>query len=135
MWEEVSSDTKLTKAVSVDGNGRMLTDICTFNYPLSDCQPVYTSDGLIRWYVTNGNEATLYSIDPFRLDSYDITTAGDINADGSCNIADAVLLQKWLLAVPNTYLPNWRAADLCKDEKLNVFDLCMLKTALLSNGK
>ena len=46
-------------------------------------------------------------------------------------IADAVLLQKWLLSVPDTTLPNWKAADLYEDERLNVFDLCLLKRMLI----
>ena len=56
---------------------------------------------------------------------------GDVNNDGEFNVADVVLLQKWLLAVPNTYLANWRSADLCNDDKLNVFDLCLMKRELL----
>jgi len=52
---------------------------------------------------------------------------GDVNADGTFDIADAVLLQKWLLAVPDTNLENWKAADLCKDNRLDVFDLCVIK--------
>ena len=28
---------------------------------------------------------------------------GDLNADGALTVSDVVLLQKWLLAVPNTY--------------------------------
>ena len=59
------------------------------------------------------------------------TQLGDVNNDGSVTISDAVLLQKWLLSVPNTTLPNWKAADLCKDERLNVFDLCLLKRMLI----
>ena len=57
---------------------------------------------------------------------------GDCNDDGSFNVSDVVLLQKWLLAVPDTHLANWQAADLCKDNKLDVFDLCMMKRLLLS---
>ena len=56
---------------------------------------------------------------------------GDVNGDGELNITDVVLLQKWLLAVPNTHLSQWQAADLCKDERLNVFDLCLMKRELL----
>ena len=56
---------------------------------------------------------------------------GDVNGDGEFNISDVVLLQKWLLAVPNTHLSQWQAADLCKDERLDVFDLCMMKRELL----
>ena len=56
---------------------------------------------------------------------------GDINADGKLEIADVVLLQKWLLAVPDTYLPNWKAADLCKDDRLDAFDLCLMRRKLI----
>lgn len=56
---------------------------------------------------------------------------GDVNEDGSFNVADVVLLQKWLLAVPDTHLANWKAADFCEDNKLDVFDLTLMKRALL----
>ena len=59
------------------------------------------------------------------------TVAGDVNADGAFNIADAVLLQKWLLTVPNTHLADWKAADFCNDNVLNGFDLCLMKRELL----
>ena len=53
--------------------------------------------------------------------------------DGSFNIADIVMLQKWLLGVSDVTLPNWKAADFCEDEKLNVLDLCMMKRKLVEN--
>ncbi|WP_028520061.1 dockerin type I repeat-containing protein [Ruminococcus flavefaciens] len=56
---------------------------------------------------------------------------GDVNCDGEVTIADAVLLQKWLLAVPDTQLSYWQNADLCKDDKLDVFDLCLLKQMII----
>ena len=56
---------------------------------------------------------------------------GDVNADGEFNVSDLVLLQKWLLAVPNTKLADWKAADLCNDDRLDVFDLCFMRKALL----
>ena len=61
----------------------------------------------------------------------DDTLYGDVNNDGTFNVSDVVLLQKWLLAVPGTHLSNWKAADLCKDERLDVFDLCMMKRLLI----
>ncbi|MGN0607154.1 MAG: dockerin type I repeat-containing protein, partial [Oscillospiraceae bacterium] len=57
---------------------------------------------------------------------------GDVNTDGKFNIADIVLLKKWLLAVPDVELADWKAADLCEDGKLNVFDLCVMKHELIS---
>ncbi|HCR74001.1 MAG TPA: hypothetical protein DIW26_06390 [Ruminococcus sp.] len=57
---------------------------------------------------------------------------GDINADGKFDIADIVTLKKWILAVSDTELANWKAADLCEDGRLNVFDLCVMKQKLIS---
>lgn len=56
--------------------------------------------------------------------------AGDVNADGVFNISDAVLLQKWLLGMPDITLANWKAGDLCADERLDVFDFCLMKSKL-----
>ncbi len=56
--------------------------------------------------------------------------AGDVNGDGAFNTADAVLLQKWLLAVPDTELKNWEAGDLCADGRLDIFDLCAMRQNL-----
>ncbi len=60
---------------------------------------------------------------------------GDVNADGSFNVADVILLQKWLLAVPDTELADWKAADLCEDGVLNVFDLCLMKSSLIKHNQ
>ena len=62
------------------------------------------------------------------------TIEGDVNADGEFNVADVVLFQKWLLAVPDTHLANWKAADLCEDDRLDVFDLCLMKRELIQNS-
>lgn len=59
---------------------------------------------------------------------------GDINEDGKFSVADVVLLQKWLLAVPDTHLNNWKAADLCEDDRLNVSDLCLMKRAFIKSN-
>ncbi len=57
--------------------------------------------------------------------------AGDVNADGILSVADLVVLQKWLLDVPDVTLADWQAADLCNDGQLNVFDLCIMKKLLI----
>lgn len=56
---------------------------------------------------------------------------GDVNGDGSFGVADVVLFQKWLLNNPDVELDNWMAADFCEDGKLDVFDLCLMKKALI----
>ena len=60
---------------------------------------------------------------------------GDVNLDGKFNVSDLVLLQKWLLAVPDTHLNHWENADFCEDGVLNVFDLGLMKRELLSQSK
>lgn len=62
------------------------------------------------------------------------TLLGDINDDGSFNVADIVMFQKWLLGVSDVTLPNWKAADFYEDGKLNVLDLCMMKCKLIENS-
>jgi len=64
--------------------------------------------------------------------TYPITVIkkGDVNADGNINISDAVMLQGWLLGRTKT-LPNWKAADLCEDEHIDVFDMVLLRQLLV----
>lgn len=59
------------------------------------------------------------------------TVIGDVNADGKFHVADVVLLQKWLLAVSDTHLADWKADDLCEDYRLDTFDLCIMRKKLI----
>lgn len=68
-----------------------------------------------------------------KVESNTFLPKGDINADGTFNVADVVALQKWLLAVPDTKLADWKSADLCSDNRLDVFDLCLMKRELLKS--
>ena len=56
---------------------------------------------------------------------------GDANGDGEFNVSDVIILQKWLLAVSDTHFADWRAANFYPDERLDVFDLCLMKRALI----
>ncbi len=60
-------------------------------------------------------------------------TEGDINGDGVFNIADAVTLQKWLHA-NNIEIKNWHAADLCKDDRIDVFDMIFMRKLLFDKN-
>ena len=54
---------------------------------------------------------------------------GDINGDGIFNIADVLILQKYLLC--EIELDNPENADFYPDNIINSFDLCCMKSALL----
>ena len=96
-------------------------------------------NGVIKAVSTGKTKIILHAIDSSdeneAIESIDVWVAnyGDVNLDGEFNVADVVLLQKWLLAVPGTHLTNWQSADLCEDGKLDVFDLVMMKCLLLNS--
>ena len=56
---------------------------------------------------------------------------GDTNGDGNFGIADLVTLQKWLLAGSETKLSDKKAADLCKDDVIDAFDLIAMRKMLI----
>ncbi|MBR3630081.1 MAG: leucine-rich repeat protein [Oscillospiraceae bacterium] len=60
------------------------------------------------------------------------TVEGDVDGDGALSAADLVALQKWLLAVPGATLKNNDAADMDKNDIIDIFDLGLLKRALLN---
>ncbi|MDE6425212.1 MAG: dockerin type I repeat-containing protein [Ruminococcus sp.] len=60
---------------------------------------------------------------------------GDINGDGTFNVSDVILFQKWLLSGCDTDLINWKNADFYEDGKLDVFDLCLMKRQLFEQTK
>ena len=74
-----------------------------------------------------------YNTDPSVMDNVTVhfnatvgsDVAGDVNADGVFNVADVVMMQRWLLGKGR--LVNWKAGDLCQDNIINVFDLCIMK--------
>lgn len=58
---------------------------------------------------------------------YDV---GECNNDGEFSVADAVILQKWLLN-DGMELTTWQAADLDENGIIDVFDLCLMKQKLV----
>ncbi len=58
----------------------------------------------------------------------DTYVMGDVNADGFFNISDAVALQNWLLG--NGEIGDWQAGDFCKDDRIDVYDFCLMMQEL-----
>ncbi len=99
------------------------------------CLAMYDSDNPL----VKGKEPTIRfdnknTLPTNRLQLVTETPNGDVNADGKFNVADMVLLQKWLLGVPDTKLADWKAGNFCADNRLDVRDLSFMKRALLKNN-
>lgn len=56
---------------------------------------------------------------------------GDANGDGVFTVSDIVMLQRFLLC--GDAITCWENADLCKDNVLDVFDICLMKTEITGN--
>ena len=51
----------------------------------------------------------------------------DANSDGKVGVADAVVLQKWLLGMPDAELAEWTASDIYEDNRLDAFDMVLMR--------
>lgn len=116
---------KYTLCRNTDGTYALLT-AASDNKSCLDVYNISKEDGanICQWEYWGGNGQK------FILESVK-EIEGDVNADGALSVTDAVLLQKWLLAVPDAKLTDWKAADLCEDNIINVLDLHLLKRMLL----
>jgi hypothetical protein len=56
---------------------------------------------------------------------------GDVNCDDSVNVADIILLNKYLLGMENLTDEQFVKADITGDKKVNIFDLVILKRILI----
>ncbi len=76
---------------------------------------------IVRYYlISEDGSITELSEDDFRL--------GDCNLDGDFNMADLVMLQKWILGSGD--ITCWQNADFDADNIVDVFDLCLMRKAL-----
>ena len=86
---------------------------------------------LLTSAVALGAQIPSASAEEYVLENPDILTLfGDVNFDGSVGLADAVQLNKFLLA-ENGDLGNWKNADIAEDGTIDVFDLIYLRRQLL----
>ncbi|MBO4878204.1 MAG: hypothetical protein J5501_09385 [Ruminococcus sp.] len=76
--------------------------------------------------VTGEDNGTVYVTCKVEWQAY-----GDANADGKLTVADAVILEKWLLGAKDVSPIDWNAMDLCRDCNIDVFDYCLLRQKLI----
>lgn len=76
-----------------------------------------------------------YPLLAWEVESQKDTIMGDVNLDGVFDIADIKLLQDYLLCRETLTAEQGAAADVCADNKLNCFDLCVLKRMYVEQSK
>lgn len=148
-----SSDNHCDRIMCFDGERVTPLPFNCSDYDCSDACPIddntmifsSTAEGSYDLFFYDGESATRLSelstdinelgADFYSYDEYNGNTHadGDVNADGVMNIADLVLLSKWLLDSDSTQLNDPLSADLCSDGVLDVFDLCAMRVKLLSS--
>ena len=64
---------------------------------------------------------------------YDSGVRGDVNSDGAFNVADLIVMQKWISGSKETVISNWENGDLCTDGVLDIFDVVSMRKELLSD--
>lgn len=101
---------------------------------------VYTAVFTNKFFTTQTDKVTGTAVEPVTDPTAepptepDVTPAtGDVNGDGDFGVTDIVQIQKWLLGVSGSKLEDWHAADFNKDGVLDVFDLALMKRALLKS--
>lgn len=57
---------------------------------------------------------------------------GDVNNDGNFDAADLVALNKYILI--GNIIANWRAGDFDKNERLNIYDVCLMRKAYIAEN-
>ena len=59
-----------------------------------------------------------------------VSVMGDVNADGDFNVADLVMMQKYILG--SGELVDWEAGDLTSDGTIGSFDLVLMRKQIVS---
>lgn len=131
-------------AIAKDGYAEFHTENAPYDvdsywfYDLVMVEDIYFAGTEQEWNaLTKDWDFEKYHTDPSVMDNVTVhfnatvgsDVAGDVNADGVFNVADVVMVQKWLIGMGR--LVNPEAGDLCKDNMINVFDLCLMRRMLL----
>lgn len=137
---DISGDT------TTELNYKLKADRTEFYFDLSDTVPVtgekthyekeFESDYTYYSYsivieFSNSGRVNVENLSLVDITPNEQIIQGDVNDDGIYGISDLVLFQKWLLGSSTANLDNWEAADLCKDCRLDLFDLCLMRRRLI----
>lgn len=70
--------------------------------------------------------------DGYPVFEWQVIPQGDANNDNKVNVADMVMLQKWLMG--SGELTAWQNVDLCDDGIIDTFDMILMRKLLIESG-
>lgn len=79
---------------------------------------------------SNGQSAYCVNYTVFVLEA-DSVLMGDVDDNGKFNIADLVMLEKWIIRKDT--LTNWQAGDFLSDGVIDVYDLVIMRQKLIAS--
>ncbi|MBQ3666176.1 MAG: Ig-like domain-containing protein [Lachnospiraceae bacterium] len=125
LWEEYDDSTNKinVKSVAIDSDGNVALMKTFENYRLSDCQPFYASDGMVKWYVSDVGKVVFYEISPYFTFLY-----GDVNEDEIVDVKDSALIKRYLAGWDVAI--NRSVADVNVDGMTDVKDSALIKRYL-----
>lgn len=132
VWEErnMENNSFVTKMLTFDSNGNIASDTAKLPFRLSDCAPVLTSDGTVKWYTADDKKTTVYSVDPLKLNEISKCADGDVNCDGKTTIKDATTIQKHLAKIMTLTNVELFFADTSHDGKVSISDATKIQKYL-----
>lgn len=108
-----------------DEKGNIAIDYGTF----AEIRPVHNG---VAW--VKDNETGLWGVlDIEKTAENSMKDTGDMNQDGNITIADAVLMQKYLLGSCSFSKTQWTLADMNQDGWVDVFDMVVMRKLLIEN--
>ncbi len=114
--------------VDEDGNAAG-EPLAIYGTSLSDCQPVYCPDGIVRWTVVEDGKVTLYSYDP--LSEAPDYVPGDVNGNGRIDASDYAMCKRAYLRTYVLTDEQFRRADINNNSRLDASEYAMIKRHFL----
>ena len=86
--------------------------------------------GTYTIYVTYGLETTSFDV---TVKGKRVIPSGDSNGDGKFTVADVVTMQSYIMGKKTAKLADWKNVDYYEDEKIDVFDLIVMRENYIEN--
>ena len=99
--------------------------ILTVSSEYGSCFQSSDNGDIVQWEY-NGSDVQKFVFEP--VQENDEKVIGDVNADGDFNLADIVMMQRYLHGRISLF--DWEVGDLCEDGIINIYDLIMMRRLL-----